>query len=327
MRTALLAVTEQGWKTAERIRDGLPDSVLYRYSSGIRQAIERAWHEHDALICVMAAGIVVRCVAGLCSSKFRDPCVLVVDETGTHVISLLSGHIGGGNELARSVAAIVSGTAVLTTASDVSGHTAVDLWSIRQNCTIANPDRLPATSAKLLRTGCLSVFQEKQFVKTLPVDFRSCINRRDGDIVIAQRHDDHQKSLQLIPRIRYIGLGCRRGASVDEFSKAFHDLQVQHGLDLRSVAGVASIDIKQDETGLLEAARLNHWPIRFFSKDEINTVVVPGSSDIVYDKIGVHSVSEATAILAASAGKSRARLIIEKRKWQRLTAAVAETEY
>lgn len=331
MRIAILAVTEQGWRTADSIRRGLPGSELYRYSLGVRKAIERAWYDYDALICVMATGIVVRCIAGLCSSKFKDPCVIVSDETGQHIISLLSGHIGGGNVLAHNIADIVGGTAVVTTASDVSGHTAVDLWSIEQNCTLANPDKLASISAKLLSSGSLAVFQDELFVKTLPDDFQTCTNSAKADIVISlsevEREDGRHDGLHLIPRIRYIGFGCRRGAEINEFMEALADLQQKHGIDLRSVAGIASIDIKQDETGLLELQKLYNWPIRFFSKEQINSIPVPGRSSIVFEKIGVHSVSEATAVLAASTGDNNGRLIIEKKKWQRITAAVAETVY
>lgn len=327
MRTALIAITDQGWRTAESIHAGLPGSELCSYSSGVRQAIEQAWREYDAIICVMAAGIVVRCIAGLCSSKFNDPCVIVTDETGEHIISLLSGHIGGGNTLAHNVAELVGGTAVVTTASDVTGHTAVDLWSIEQNCTIANPDKLSKTSAKLLNNGSVSVYQERPFIQFLPDDFKPCTNIRDADIVMSLSYPGSSESLYLIPRIRYIGFGCRRGAGVGEFKNALTDLQVHHRLDLKSVAGIASIDIKADETGLLEVRQLYNWPIAFFSKEQINSVEVPGRSDVVFEKIGVYSVSEATAILAAANGNNTGKLIIEKKKWQNITAAVAETVF
>ena len=324
MRIALLAVTKKGWKTAELIQGGLPGSELYHYTAGVKQAVEQAWRDYDALVCVMAAGIVVRCIAGLCTTKFDDPCVIVADETGRHVISLLSGHIGGGNMLAKNVADIVGGSAVVTTASDVSGHTSVDVWSIEQNCTIADPGKLAEISAKILNRGILSVFQDRPFVKTLPDDFRPCIKRRDADIIISQMHDRHEPGLHLIPRTRYIGFGCRKGATVDEFKQVIADLQAEHALDLRSVAGIASIDLKKDEAGLLELRRQYNWPVRFFSKERINEIDVPGRSEKVFEKIGVHSVSEAAAILAASVGKNCGRLIIEKKKWQRITAAVAE---
>ena len=325
-RTAILAATVSAGKVAERLARELLDAEIVDNRQGVRQTLERAWNHYDSIICVMAAGIVVRCVAGLCRNKYHDPCIVVVDEQGHHAISLLSGHIGGGNVLAEKVAEICGGTPVLTTASDVSGHTAIDLWSVEENLAIANPAKLASTAAKLLAHGVLKVFQEAWFIKTLPEDFQPCTNRRDADIVIALIPGE-ESGLLLIPRIRFIGLGCRRGTPVEEFDRVIADLAAQDGLDLRSVGGLASIDIKNDEPGLLDLGDRRNWPIRFFSREQISSVEGTAKSDIVHQKIGVFGVCESAAVLAASTREHSGRLIIKKKKWERITAAVAETEY
>lgn len=153
MKTAIVAATAAGRELAQRIGRELPESEVIIYDQGIRRALEQAWVSYDSIVCVMATGIVVRCLNGLCRSKYHDPCVVVVDEAGRHAISLLSGHIGGGNRLAQNIADICGGTPVITTASDVSGHTAVDLWTVEENLTVANPERLAATSSRLLDHG------------------------------------------------------------------------------------------------------------------------------------------------------------------------------
>lgn len=326
MKTAIIAVTAAGRQLALRISRELPGAEVLSYKQGVRKALEQAWNSYDSIVCVMAAGIVVRCLNGLCRSKYHDPCIVVVDETGRHAISLLSGHIGGANSLAGKIADICGGTPVITTASDVSGHTAVDLWTVDENLAIANPERLAATSAKLLEHGVLKVYQQANYIKSLPKDFQPCTNRQDADIVIALVHQPGT-GLLLIPRIRFIGFGCRRGATVDEFKQALADLEEQDGLDLRSVGGAASIDLKSDEEGLLRLGVLFNWPIRFFTKKQINSVAGPTKSDIVHQKIGVFGVCESAAILAASGGGQSGRLIIKKRKWERITAAIAEAEF
>ncbi len=325
-KTAILAATAAGRDLAQRLCRDLPESEVVDYRHGIRKALEQAWRSYDSIICVMAAGIVVRCVSGLCRSKLSDPCIVVVDEAGRHAISLLSGHIGGGNRLAEKVAEICGGTAVITTASDVSGHTALDLWAEEENLTVGHPERLAEISAKLLHKGVLHIYQQRRFIKTLPTDFRPCTNRHDADIVIALTPKP-TAGLQLIPRIRYIGFGCRRGATVDEFKRAVVDLAEMDGLDLRSVGGASSIDLKSDEAGLLELGNQLNWPLRFFSKEQISSVAVPSKSEIVHRKIGVFGVCESAAMLAAADRARKGRLIIQKRKWERITAAVAETEY
>ncbi len=325
-KTAILAATATGRELALSLEKELPDSELIDVSLGVRRALETAWRTHDSIICVMAAGIAVRCVSGLCRSKYHDPCIVVLDEQGRHAISLLSGHIGGGNLLAEKVAEISGGTAVITTASDITGHTAIDLWTVKENLTVVNPNRLASTSAKLIQQGFLRVYQQFNFIKSFPEDFHPCTKRQDADIVIALV-PDMESGLLLIPRVRYIGFGCRRGTTIDEFRQATTDLEAQDGLDLRSVGGAASIDLKNDEQGLLEFAAQLNWPLRFFSKEQISSVAGTVQSEIVHQKIGVFGVCESAAILAASGRGQSSRLIIKKRKWERITAAVAETEY
>lgn len=324
MKTALLAATDRGWQTAEMIHHGLVGSDVLKCDRGIKQALAGAWQNYDGIVCVMAAGIVVRCLAGLLRSKRSDPCVIVVDEAGNHVVSLLSGHIGGGNQLAEKVAEICDGIPVITTASDVSGHTAVDLWTIDNNLFIVNPDLLAAVSTKLLNSDSLAVYQEKNFIDTLPDDFRACTNPVDADIVISLLTRHQENSLQLIPRIRFIGFGCRRGATLEEFHEALNELEHRYDIDLRSVGGLASIDLKNDEEGLLAIAQHYGLPIQFFSKEQLSGVAVPTRSEIVHEKIGVYGVCEAAAILAASLKGRTGKLELSKIKWERITAAVAQ---
>ena len=323
----LLAATDNGWRTAEKIAQGLEGASLQRYHHGFRKALETAWLHADAIICVMAAGIVVRCLSSLCRSKYDDPCVIVVDEAGTHAISLLSGHIGGGNELTAVVARICGGTAVITTGSDVSGHTPLDLWCIEQNLSIDNPGLLSKLSARLIDSGSLGVFQDADYIENLPEDIVPCTKQRDADIVISLLLKAGPEQLRLIPRLRYIGLGCRRGASIDEFEQALQELEGHHGIDLKSVAGLASIDLKNDEAGLLEIGRRHKLPIRFFSKEELEIPQVPSRSEMVHKNIGIYGVCEAAAVLAAAKRGRPGRLIIEKIKWERITAAVAQAPF
>ncbi len=326
MKLAFIAATDGGWKLAEKICRSVPDGVLVRPLQGIRQALESLWQTHDGIICIMATGIVVRSLNGLIQSKYSDPCVVVLDEKGSFAISLLSGHLGGGNKLAEKLAGICGGIPVITTGSDVSGHTSVDLWSIENQLFIINPERLAAVSARLLNRGKLKIFQDKTYLKTLPEDFLVTKERTGADIVISLSPEKAGTALNLLPRIRYIGIGCRRGTPQDEILAALAELQ-EEGLDLRSVAALASIDIKKDEKALLEISKVMKWPLRFFPREILEAVETPGRSEKVYKKVGTHSVSEASAIRAASCGGLPGHLIIQKRKWKQLTIAVAQRAF
>lgn len=326
MKLALIAATDAGWILAEKLCRSLPDADVIKTVHGIRQTLESLWQTHDGLICIMATGIVVRSLNGLSHSKYSDPCVIVVDEKGSFAISLLSGHIGGGNRLARKVAEICGGIPVITTASDVSGHTSVDLWSIENNLVITNPERLAAISAKLLNQGTLKVFQDKSYLKSLPYDYLASLDRAAADIVISAADETPGDYLHMLPRRRYIGIGCRRGTPRNEILAALDELESE-GLDLRTVAAMASIDLKKDEKALLEISKLKKWPLRFFPREILDAVETPCRSEKVYQKVGTHSVSEASAIKAAGAGGIPGRLIIKKRKWKQTTIAVAERAY
>lgn len=326
-KTAILAATRKGRLLAERLEAQLEGAEICRYHRGVKKALEDAWYRYDHIICVMAAGIVVRCVAPLCRNKFEDPAVVVVDESGRHAVSLLAGHIGGANLLAEQIASICGAEPVVTTASDVSGHTAIDLWAVEQNLAFRNPEKIASTATRLLDNGSINVYQQQDFVKNLPDDFRACKNPLDADIVIALNWGEEEHRLVLVPRINYIGLGCRRGVSVDEFSLALNGLHKSYGLDLASVAGVASIDIKKDETALLQIAGLHNWPVRFFDREQIGSVPVPTRSEAVHRNVGVYGVCEAAALLAASSPTAPGHLLIRKVKWERVTAAVAQRAF
>ncbi len=326
-KTAILATTRKGMLLAQHLEAELAGAEICSTDHGVRKALEDAWSRYDHIVCVMAAGIVVRCVAPLCRNKFTDPGVVVVDESGRHAVSLLAGHIGGANLLAEQIGGICGAGPVITTASDVSGHTAVDLWAIEQNLALRNPERIASVATRLLDNGSINVFQQQDYVKSFPDDFRTCKNPLDADIVIALNWSEEEHRLVLVPRIHYIGLGCRRGVSVEEFNTALSDLQANYGLELASVAGIASIDLKKDEAALLQIAELHRWPVRFFDREQIGSVPVPTRSEAVHRNVGVYGVCEAAALLAASSGTAPGHLLIRKVKWERITAAVAQLAF
>ncbi len=323
MQIAILAITDQGMITAGKIEAALPGAELVKASRGVKKCIEDVWHEYDGIICVMAAGIVVRCIATLCRNKFDDPAIVVVDEQCRYAISLLSGHVGGANSLALQLQKHCGVQAVITTGSDVSGHTALDLWAVERGLSIVNPQTLAAASTRLLNRGVLSVYQEYRYIKEFPDDFKTAADKRDADIVISVKNNRGFNGLQLVPQVLYIGFGCRRGADLEEFQEVIDDLVKEHNIHIEAIAGVASIDLKNNEVGLLKIADKYNWPASFFTKEQINAICPAVEASKIYAKVGVYGVCEPAAMLAASRGTEPGRLIIGKLKWQRITAAIA----
>jgi cobalt-precorrin 5A hydrolase len=322
MKTAVLALTAGGLVLAEKISSALDQCRFRRIKLSVATEIRKLWHQVDGLICIMAAGVVVRSIAPLCRDKKSDPCVVVLDEKGQFVISLLSGHLGGGNHLAREVARITGGQPVITTASDVTGHTAIDLWAMMNNLIVANPEKLTHISARLVNRGELNLFSD-QSLDGIPADFYPVEKSELAHIVVSSFISDGYDNLWLIPKNLFVGFGCNRGTTSAEFQSALDDLCKIHGIDSRAIAGFASIDIKSDEKGMLEFAERHHLPLQFFSKDQLNTVTGITPSAAVLKATGAGGVAEPAAILAASSTSGGGRLCIRKMKWKNVTAAVA----
>lgn len=158
MKIGILAITQGGKKLAGELAAKMPASLVLSQEKGVARLLAEHWREMDGFVCIMASGIVVRAIAPLLQGKEYDPCVVVMDEKGRHAVSLLSGHLGGGNDLARRVAALLGGEAVITTASDTLGLAPLDLWAREQELVCESKQGLTHASARLVNSGTLNIF-------------------------------------------------------------------------------------------------------------------------------------------------------------------------
>jgi cobalt-precorrin 5A hydrolase len=318
-RTAVIALSKGGGKLAERLAALLPGSKIVSVQGGISRTLARTWQKYDHLICIMAAGIVVRAVAPLLSDKTNDPAVLVCDERGQFVISLLSGHLGGGNALAQHVAALIGGQAVITTASDVLGRTALDLWAREAGLAVADRHRLTHVMAKLVNSGSVTLCSEYPLPE-LPPDILLTDKPEQADLRITCRTAQWPGQVVLHPKVLVVGIGCNRNTSAAEIAEALRLACAENGLALQSVRNLASIDMKQDEPGLLAVAEKQGWPIEFYTADQLNCVGGVDSSAAVLRATGAKGVAEPAALLSSGGGQ----LLVRKRKSPNVTVAIAE---
>ena len=263
----------------------LAEGVHVRGFDSLPSLIARTFHNYDAHIFLAAAGIAVRTIAPLLTDKTRDPAVIVLDHKGSHVISLLSGHLGGANALARQVAGLTGGVPVITTATDTENVPAIDMMAARRGLTIANPERIKIINAALTegRPVILDDPENRLDIadnpELAPCFIPSGSNRTPDKALPRVRvtwhmtDDDH--ALILHPRALIAGIGCRRGTSLDEIMTAITETFAEHHLAQDSLAGLVSIDIKSRETGMLEAARTLNIPITFYSADELSGIAIP----------------------------------------------------
>ncbi|MBR4905616.1 MAG: cobalt-precorrin 5A hydrolase [Clostridia bacterium] len=275
----------------------------------------------DALIFVCAAGIAVRAIAPWVKSKTTDPAVLVLDEKGTFVIPLLSGHIGGANELALTLANVLGAAPVITTATDLNDLFAVDVFAAKNHLRISDMQLCKEVSAALLAGEPVG------FCSYLPVSGPLPKGLTDGEAtkgVCVSREEiaPYPRTLRLIPQRFALGVGCKKGKDRDALDAFIRRNLVASGVSIDELFCMASIDLKKDEPGLLTFSEKHRLPFYTYSADELNAV--PGKfsgSAFVRETTGTDCVSERAAVKA-----SGGELIVKKIAEDGMTFALAKRE-
>lgn len=308
---------------SERLEtDDTGKPVIHHFNS-LSEAVKTQFHLFQGHIFIMATGIVVRLIAPLIQHKTLDPAVLVMDDHGQHVISLLSGHIGGANKLCLSVSHLTGARPVITTATDVNQKPAIDDIAVNLNLKIENPDKIKHINMAILLDHpiCLydpfAIFSDQLAGSRLEYVYDPSI----CDIYVGDETKEICPSaLVLRPRSLSVGIGCNRGTPKQDIESLLTRVFAFHNLSMDSIFRFASIDIKADETGILNLSKERNIPVTFYNKDQLNqitTQITPSSMAEKYT--GAKSVCEAAAILATEKGE----LLIPKQKTKDVTLAVA----
>jgi cobalt-precorrin 5A hydrolase len=295
----------------------MEDPNVRRFSS-LPVLMEKIWLNHDAHIFVMAAGIVVRVIAPLIKNKKVDPAVVVLDEKGRFVISLLSGHIGGGNRLAGKIAGFIGGHAVITTASDVNEKTALDIWALERDLHVEDWEELKRLSARIVNGEEINVFVDG-LPYELPGEFTRVLSPKDAQLIITNKIMPYS-ALYLRPRNLVLGIGCNKGTTEEEIEAVVRDVFRERGFSINSIRNLATIDLKKEEHGLISFAKRYGFVIDFFPKEKLNRVKDVKSSEASIKATGARAVAEPSAILSA-----RSSLVIEKQKRGNVTLAMANS--
>ena len=299
MSRAYLAFTAKGEALAHRLAEALPGNVS-RCGGDVTLKGWTAEHfaQDEALIFVGAVGIAVRAIAPHCRSKAADPAVVVVDEGGNFAVPLLSGHLGGANALARALAKACGAVPVITTATDGRGVFAVDEWAKRQNCAVAEPERIRCVSGALLAGQSVYYAADWAVSGTPPagVEPAAAADRADFALTLTPTGE----ALHLIPRIAVLGVGCKRGTTAEKLETAFAAFCAEHHFAPQGIVRAASIDLKRDEPGLAAFCRAHGWEMDFYTATALRTAKGRfTSSGFVQNITGVDNVCERAAVLAA----------------------------
>ena len=341
-KIAIYTLTPQGARLGRYIADRLggdlfiPARLVVSHEAIPFDRLSEAVTENFSLfpqhIFIAAAGIVVRTIAPHLKSKDLDPAMIVLDQEGEYVISLLSGHLGGANELARNVAQLTGGQAVITTATDTAGLLSIDIIAKEKDLAIANLEAVKTVNIVILTGEPIQVFDTEdrldlkdQERSGLNIEWKTnedqWINEHPGVWITWKSKKPHPGMNQLIlhPKCLVAGIGCNQGTEHEEIVGFIKNTFQKNRLSLKSLKYLTTIEAKKGEAGLLDTARELDVPLIFFGQSELEHIEVPHPSSVVKKHMGVSSVCEATAILKSGGG----RLLVPKTKRRNVTLAVA----
>lgn len=305
------------------------------YQGSLKEYLASVWHSHHSFVFSLATGAVIRLIADLLQDKATDPAVVVVDETGKWVISLCGGHQGGADRLAQIIARQLGAIPILTGAAIASDLPGVDVLGVPFGWRKGEGD-WTAVSAAIARQEPVEVMQSagsKLWQDHLPPQhpFQFQKSASQGRVVISANQDNIQASIPQVkwyPRVLWVGMGCERDTSQKVMEYALKQVFKNHNLAESAIAGIATIDIKGDEVGMVQLCQDKGYPLRTFTAERLAKVKVPTPSEIVQGEVGTASVAEAAAILAAD----RDQLVVNKGIFRlegekgAVTIAIAQSE-
>ncbi len=321
-KTAVIWFTRAGAELAERVGH-LPELDILEYhreAQPAKEFVREAFSKCDQILFISAVGIAVRMIAPYIRSKDVDPAVVVMDDAGQYAISLLSGHLGGANELARYLSAHLGAQSIITTSTDVHGVFAVDVWSQRAGCVIGEVPRIKWISSALLE-GTPVGFASDYPVSGLP----ECLREREEEVGICVSLDEWKspfpRTLHVIPHILCVGVGCRKQLDSTAFENTVLEILRENRLSLRGVKRIASIDIKREEPCIRHFCQKYGIPFQTFSAEDLSQVAGDFTpSAFVKKTVGVENVCERSAVLGLG---GKGSLLIKKQARNGVTVAVA----
>ncbi len=293
MKICAVCFTRAGIELAERI--GIEKIyAFHKYAgkhisfTGISEIMPVCWRLYDGIVFIGACGIAVRAIAPFVVDKQIDPAVVVCDDNGKNVISLVAGHIGGANRLAEKIAERTGGNAVITTATDVNKKFAVDTWAKDNDLYITDMKMAKEISAALLNNEPIGFYSN---MYEPPEGLYS--HGKYGIYVGYNNMEPFERTLTLVPRCIVAGIGCKKGVDKDTLRSVLIKVIEKNNINIHSIYKLASIDIKRNEKGIIELAEELGIGFDTYSARELNELKGDFSfSDFVEENTGVDCVCE-----------------------------------
>lgn len=342
MKTAVIAITKHGQAIARKLEGDRYISAKFRteepasyFDKPIKELTAEIWPQYEALVYVVSLGAVVRTIAPYLKDKHVDPAVIVVDDKAQFAISVLSGHVGGANELTEKIALILGAKAIVTTASDVGKTIPVDILGRELGWTTERNENITKVSAAVVNEEPIAFVQEtgeKIWWKRetpLPKNIRittfdDAKNSKAMLLVTDRLIEDPilERAVVYRPKSLVLGIGCDRGITCDQLEEFVQGTLREHRLSFKSVRNVATVDVKKDEVGLQEFCRKHKLDLVCYTSDQLRAIKAPNPSATVERYVGTPGVSEPAAMLSSGGD-----LIVPKQKTPMMTLAVARVRY
>lgn len=340
-RIAVLALTKNGFDLAEEIKNEFVNIELITINKNkrrswlnlgdkLKEVIDEIFDKYDALVFIMATGIVVRMVADHIKKKSVDPAVIVIDEKNNYTISLLSGHLGGANDLTRELSGFLGNIPVITTATDVNNRKALDVLSSDYGLAIEPIELIKVFNTKILNSEIIESFIDDGLIlesnDLLNPKGMSALSVGDKEkAIITNKVIDDTENIYLRPRNLVLGVGCRKDFSAEKFEERVLNALAESRLSLASVSEIRSVDLKAEEKAILDFSEKYDIPFVTYTSDELNRVFKEypdlEKSEFVFKNIGTYGVAESSILVD---GKEKVQIILNKQKLQGMTLAIGE---
>lgn len=325
MTIAVISFTLKGKQIAERLYNSNPGQMEFQLFHKEKPDIFVRDNWGRPLVFIGAVGIAVRGIAPMVKDKLTDSPVIVIDEMGKYVIPILSGHVGGANALAKKLADLIEGEAVITTATDINRLFSVDVFAAQNHMKIWNREGIAKVSGKLLEEGSITYRCMKEFTFTgvFPKELQATSDKGDFGISIFEKEKENVQLFLCPPRL-WLGIGCKKGVDakcMEEF--VIETLQIE-GILWEAVCGVASIDLKKNEPAILALAEKWKIPFSYYTASDLQKVKGSVSTSAFVQEItGVENVCERAALLASAGEDAEGKLVLTKRARDGMTLAAA----
>jgi cobalt-precorrin 5A hydrolase len=344
-KVSVLAITKNGINIGIKLKELFPNWEIFApvklsnennsiiwYSEPTSDKIIELFKNSNALICLFSLGAVIRLIAPYLKDKKTDPAVIVIDDKTNFVISVLSGHIGGANELTQEISEKLNALPVITTAADVNKTIAVDLVGREFGWKIDDETTVTKISAHMVNAEPIGVFQQtgnKKWYKKLPKNvtiYNSLEELKKSNskahLIISDTIIDNelaQESVIYRPQSLVIGIGLHWDTTKDTIKDGIEHCLKKFNLSSKCIAKLVSIKKPEDVQGLIDLGKEMQIPVEYVNREELAEIITPNPSSTVKAFEGTASVSEAAAIKI-----SNGELIVEKQKFPpNLTVAIA----